>query len=37
MGGITGTACAAFAVLALEESGTRAGAFAPEDADVGRV
>lgn len=31
MGGVTGTATAAFAVLALEEAGTRAGAFAPED------
>lgn len=31
MGGITGTACAAFAVLALTGSGDRAGAFAPED------
>ena len=31
MAAITGTACAAFMVLALDESGTRAGAFAPED------
>lgn len=31
MGGITGTACAAFAVLALNDGGQRAGAFAPED------
>jgi hypothetical protein len=31
MGGVTGTATAAFAVLALREAGTRAGAFAPED------
>lgn len=31
MGGITGTACAAFAFLALEDAGRRAGAFAPED------
>jgi len=28
---IAGTACAAFMALALDESGTRAGAFAPED------
>ncbi|WP_069741120.1 saccharopine dehydrogenase family protein [Streptomyces sp. EN23] len=31
MGGVTGTAAAAFAVLALEEAGARVGAFAPED------
>lgn len=31
MGGVTGTACAAFAVLAMDEAGQRAGAFAPED------
>ncbi|GAA1482154.1 saccharopine dehydrogenase NADP-binding domain-containing protein [Gordonia sinesedis] len=31
MGGVTGTACAAFAVLALDQSGSRTGAFAPED------
>ena len=31
MAAITGTACAAFMALALDESGTRAGAFAPED------
>ncbi|NYH77309.1 saccharopine dehydrogenase-like NADP-dependent oxidoreductase [Actinopolyspora biskrensis] len=31
MGGVTGTACAAFAVLALEEAGQRSGSFAPED------
>ncbi len=31
MAGVTGTACAAFMVLALDEAGTRAGAFAPED------
>ena len=31
MGGVTGTACAAFAVLALEEAGARTGAFTPED------
>jgi hypothetical protein len=31
MAAITGTACAAFMVLALDESGERAGAFAPED------
>lgn len=30
MGGVTGTACAAFAVLAMDEAGQRAGAFAPE-------
>ncbi|MPY81117.1 MAG: saccharopine dehydrogenase [Actinophytocola sp.] len=30
MGGVTGTACAAFALLALDEVGQRAGAFAPE-------
>ncbi|EPG37057.1 hypothetical protein F907_02322 [Acinetobacter colistiniresistens] len=31
MAAITGTACAAFMVLALDESGKRSGAFAPED------
>ncbi|EFF88733.1 MULTISPECIES: saccharopine dehydrogenase family protein [unclassified Streptomyces] len=31
MGTLTGTACAAFMVLALDETGERAGAFAPED------
>ncbi|MEQ8799003.1 MAG: saccharopine dehydrogenase NADP-binding domain-containing protein [Salinisphaeraceae bacterium] len=31
MGGVTGTACAAFAVLALDDAGKRSGAFAPED------
>ena len=31
MAAITGTSCAAFMVLALDESGTRSGAFAPED------
>jgi hypothetical protein len=31
MAAITGTACAAFMVLALDEAGTRAGAYAPED------
>ncbi|WP_431962396.1 saccharopine dehydrogenase family protein [Nocardia sp. bgisy134] len=31
MGALTGTACAAFMVLAIDENGTRAGAFAPED------
>lgn len=31
MGGVTGTACAAFAVLALDEAGQRTGSFAPED------
>jgi hypothetical protein len=31
MAAVTGTSCAAFMVLALDESGTRAGAFAPED------
>jgi hypothetical protein len=31
MAAITGTACAAFMVLALDETGTRSGAFAPED------
>jgi hypothetical protein len=31
MAAITGTACAAFMVLALDESGTRAGSFAPEE------
>lgn len=31
MGEATGTPCAAMALLALEEAGTRAGAFAPED------
>jgi len=30
MAAITGTACAAFMVLALDENGTRTGAFAPE-------
>lgn len=31
MGGVTGTACAAFALLAIDEAGNRVGAFAPED------
>ena len=31
MAAITGTACAAFMLLALEQHGTRSGAFAPED------
>ncbi|MGW5303199.1 saccharopine dehydrogenase family protein [Streptomyces griseoluteus] len=31
MGSLTGTACAAFMVLALDEAGKRSGAFAPED------
>ena len=31
MGDVTGAACAAFMVMALEEAGTRAGVFAPED------
>jgi hypothetical protein len=31
MAAITGTACAAFMVLALDEAGTRAGSYAPED------
>lgn len=31
MAAITGTACAAFMVLALDETGKRSGAFAPED------
>jgi saccharopine dehydrogenase-like NADP-dependent oxidoreductase len=31
MGGATGTPCAAFAVMALDEAGQRSGAFAPED------
>ncbi|MEW5654100.1 saccharopine dehydrogenase family protein [Streptomyces cinereoruber] len=31
MATVTGTACAAFMVLALEEDGKRAGSFAPED------
>jgi hypothetical protein len=31
MAAITGTSCAAFMVLALDEGGTRTGAFAPED------
>ena len=31
MAAVTGTSCAAFMVLALDESGSRAGAFAPED------
>jgi len=31
MASITGTACAAFMVLALDQKGQRAGAFAPED------
>ncbi|MFF8380668.1 saccharopine dehydrogenase family protein [Streptomyces sp. NPDC015661] len=31
MGTLTGTACAAFMVLALDEAGKRAGAFSPED------
>jgi hypothetical protein len=31
MASVTGTACAAFMVLALEQSGERIGAFAPED------
>jgi len=31
MAALTGTACAAFMVLALDETGKHAGAFAPED------
>ncbi|MFJ3660043.1 saccharopine dehydrogenase family protein [Streptomyces sp. NPDC090119] len=31
MGSLTGTACAAFMVLALDETGKRSGAFSPED------
>ncbi|WP_432178725.1 saccharopine dehydrogenase family protein [Streptomyces sp. NBC_00063] len=31
MGTLTGTACAAFMLLAIDEAGRRAGAFAPED------
>lgn len=31
MASVTGTACAAFMVLALDEAGKRSGAFAPED------
>jgi hypothetical protein len=31
MAAITGTSCAAFMVLALDDNGTRTGAFAPED------
>lgn len=31
MGGVTGMPCAAFALMALHETGGRAGAFAPED------
>jgi hypothetical protein len=31
MATVTGTACAAFMVLALDEAGKRAGSFAPED------
>jgi hypothetical protein len=31
MAAVTGTACAAFMLLALEQDGTRSGAFAPED------
>jgi hypothetical protein len=31
MAATTGTACAAFMVLVLDEAGTRAGAYAPED------
>ncbi|MFI7935700.1 saccharopine dehydrogenase, partial [Acinetobacter baumannii] len=31
MAAITGTACAAFMVLALDETGKRSGTFAPED------
>ncbi|MEU0405317.1 saccharopine dehydrogenase NADP-binding domain-containing protein [Streptomyces sp. NPDC006197] len=31
MGGLTGTACAAFMLLALDEAGKRTGSFAPED------
>ena len=31
MGDVTGAACAAFMVMALEESGARSGVFAPED------
>jgi saccharopine dehydrogenase-like NADP-dependent oxidoreductase len=31
MGDVTGAACAAFMLLALDEAGTRAGVFAPED------
>jgi hypothetical protein len=30
MAAVTGTACAAFMVLALDQDGSRAGAFAPE-------
>jgi len=37
MGGATGTPCAAFAVLALQEAGQRVGVFCPEDwADPGK-
>jgi len=31
MGGVTGTPCAAFALMALDDSGQRSGAFSPED------
>lgn len=31
MAGVTGTACAAFALLAIDQAGERVGAFAPED------
>src|SRR5437667_457298 len=31
MGDVTGAACAAFMLMALDEAGTRAGVFAPED------
>lgn len=31
LGGVTGTACAAFALLALEQAGEHVGAFAPEE------
>ena len=31
MGDITGAACAAFMVMALDEAGSRSGVFAPED------
>jgi hypothetical protein len=31
MAAVTGTACAAFMLLALEQDGTRSGTFAPED------
>lgn len=31
MGGVTGTPCAAFALMALDDSGQRSGAFFPED------